>query len=440
MFLRKGVIWKNYGRESVLYDLENDSTLTLNETSSRILKEVLVYKNESHKIAMNLQIENPECEYDELYEDVINCCNKLFATPYFTNEPENAAFVSLVGLVTALETASIEITQNCNLKCKHCYQGEHVAVQSMMSLNDARLIASKLGELGVIAVVLTGGEPFLHPDLTEIVKAFNEWNIRVVVFTNGQIVQEEIIRKLSTMNVLIRISLEGHNEETNDFIRGAGTFRKAIEFSNICKQNNVAIGYSFTVNNQNEKYFYDMLKLADEMFADEIEMSEILNINQHVDVSALLLSEKQSKDFRINTLEGFSLSKAFRKGMGLYRHKNGSEYICSAGTTNIFIDIRGNIYPCNLFADNSKYCAGNIFNEDMLEIWRKSKVFIELRNLKKDDIEGCANCPANENCKGGCRARAVLADENIKGKMEEYFCNVTRQIAADMHNNSVVYN
>ena len=67
MFLRKGVVWKNYGRESVLYDLENDSTLTLNETSSRILKEVLVYKNENHKIAMNLQIENPECEYDDLY-------------------------------------------------------------------------------------------------------------------------------------------------------------------------------------------------------------------------------------------------------------------------------------------------------------------------------------------------------------------------------------
>lgn len=31
MFLRKGVVWKNYDRESVLYDLENDSTLTLNE-------------------------------------------------------------------------------------------------------------------------------------------------------------------------------------------------------------------------------------------------------------------------------------------------------------------------------------------------------------------------------------------------------------------------
>lgn len=313
MFLRKGVVWKNYDRESVLYDLENDSTLTLNETSTRILKEVLVYKNEYQKVAMNLLIENQECEYDDLYGDVMECCNTLFATPYFTTDPENAAFISLVGLVTSLETASIEITKNCNLKCKHCYQGSHMDEQLMMNLNEVRSIASKLGELGTLSVVLTGGEPFLHPNLVEIVETFNNWNIRVVIFTNGQVIQNETIRKLSNMNVLVRISLEGHNEEINDFIRGVGTFKKAIEFSNICRENNLSIGYSFTINSINEKYFSDMLQLAEDSFADEIEMSEILNVNQNLNISSLMLSEKQSKNFRINTLKGFSISKAFRK-------------------------------------------------------------------------------------------------------------------------------
>lgn len=66
----------------------------------------------------------------------------------------------------------------------------------------------------------------------------------LVIFTNGQVIQNETIRKLSNMNVLVRISLEGHNEEINDFIRGVGTFKKAIEFSNICRENNLSIGYS----------------------------------------------------------------------------------------------------------------------------------------------------------------------------------------------------
>lgn len=54
MFLRKGVVWKNYDRESVLYDLENDSTLTLNETSTRILKEVVRYKEGAEMYSMGM--------------------------------------------------------------------------------------------------------------------------------------------------------------------------------------------------------------------------------------------------------------------------------------------------------------------------------------------------------------------------------------------------
>lgn len=106
---------------------------------------------------------------------------------------------------------------------------------------------------------------------------------------------------------------------------------------------------------RDEKYFSDMLQLAEDSFADEIEMSEILNVNQNLNISSLMLSEKQSKNFRINTLKGFSISKAFRKGMGLYRYKKGTEYICSAGTKNIFIDINGDVYPCNLFAKTCWY-------------------------------------------------------------------------------------
>ena len=66
--------------------------------------------------------------------------------------------------------------------------------QLMMNLNEVRSIASKLGELGTLSVVLTGGEPFLHPNLVEIVETFNNWNIRVVIFTNGQVIQNETIR------------------------------------------------------------------------------------------------------------------------------------------------------------------------------------------------------------------------------------------------------
>lgn len=444
---RKSILWryKSDEDESIfVYGISKGRAIALSGEFAVNKEEVLKNKEKVKQLkddsdindgGISVLLENVSariwelCDGSNTLKDIVNY-----------TDPENAAFISLVGLVTSLETASIEITKNCNLKCKHCYQGSHMDEQLMMNLNEVRSIASKLGELGTLSVVLTGGEPFLHPNLVEIVETFNNWNIRVVIFTNGQVIQNETIRKLSNMNVLVRISLEGHNEEINDFIRGVGTFKKAIEFSNICRENNLSIGYSFTINSINEKYFSDMLQLAEDSFADEIEMSEILNVNQNLNISSLMLSEKQSKNFRINTLKGFSISKAFRKGMGLYRYKKGTEYICSAGTKNIFIDINGDVYPCNLFANHNEYFAGNVFSEDLLEIWRKSKVFIELRNLKKEDIEECANCPASENCKGGCRARAVFESGSLRGKMEKGFCKVTNMMVEEMNHNAFVHN
>lgn len=206
-----------------------------------------------------------------------------------------------------------------------------------------------------------------------------------------------------------------------------------------CQSRIFTIGYSFTINSINEKYFSDMLQLAEDSFADEIEMSEILNVNQNLNISSLMLSEKQSKNFRINTLKGFSISKAFRKGMGLYRYKKGTEYICSAGTKNIFIDINGDVYPCNLFANHNEYFAGNVFSEDLLEIWRKSKVFIELRNLKKEDIEECANCPASENCKGGKIVEIGTAEEVYYDPRHPYTWGLMRSLPAFANGKESLY-
>lgn len=67
-------------------------------------------------------------------------------------------------------------------------------------------------------------------------------------------------------------------------------------------------------------------------------------------------------------------------------------------------------------------------------------IVIELRNLKKEDIEECANCPASENCKGGCRARAVFESGSLRGKMEKGFCKVTNMMVEEMNHNAFVHN
>lgn len=433
MFLKKGVIWKRYGDKSILYDSQNDKTLELNGSATRILRETLVHRNSFNKIAMNLQIENPDCEYEDLLRDVKQCNEMLRSSGFFVDRAEEAANLSLIGSIVSLETVSAEITTACDLHCKHCYQGEHSENLKMMKLSEIELMARKLGELGVLAIVLTGGEPFLHPQLLEIVKIFNEENIRVHIFTNGQHTDEGILKNFAGLNVLFRISLEGHNEELNDFMRGLGTFQKALIFANTCQKYHIDIGYSFTINNRNYTFFDEMLHFAETMGACEIEMSEVLDIRKGGDLSEFVLDEEQSRKFRVDTLQGFAKSKAFRKGMGLYRYSKDTSHLCSAGVTNIFIDVDGNIYPCNLFKDYMTYCAGNIFHEDLLQIWRKSAAFNELRNLSKKDLKDCEKCKASKSCNGGCRGRALIAKGDIRARMDPIFCKVTSSLVQDMN-------
>ena len=76
-----------------------------------------------------------------------------------------------------------------------------------------------------------------------------------------------------------------------------------------------------------------------------------------------------------------------------------------------------------------------------LELAEKSfRRQLRMLPLKKEDIEECANCPASENCKGGCRARAVFESGSLRGKMEKGFCKVTNMMVEEMNHNAFVHN
>lgn len=83
----------------------------------------------------------------------------------------------------------IELTYQCNLKCIHCYRQEHVynATKKTVFLSKEKILElfDEFEENGVVEVYITGGEPFLHPDIYEILKYGSRKNFLLSVFTNG---------------------------------------------------------------------------------------------------------------------------------------------------------------------------------------------------------------------------------------------------------------
>jgi molybdenum cofactor biosynthesis enzyme MoaA len=124
----------------------------------------------------------------------------------------------------------------CNLTCHHCFI-------SCSPKNDAfrflvlEAVQQRLEEsvpLGVKEYYFTGGEPFLNPEMTAILELALKYG-PATVLTNGTVLKDEWLARLraaeerSIYSLEFRVSLDGFSSETNDPIRGEGTFARAMK-------------------------------------------------------------------------------------------------------------------------------------------------------------------------------------------------------------------
>ena len=123
----------------------------------------------------------------------------------------------------------------CNIECRHCFNNSgprETAFGFMTSDTVSRAIASASAR-GVREIYFTGGEPFLHPQLLEMV-ACALTVAPTTVLTNGMLISDRIADTLAALaiearySLEVRVSLDGYTEEMNDAIRGHGVFRLAL--------------------------------------------------------------------------------------------------------------------------------------------------------------------------------------------------------------------
>jgi molybdenum cofactor biosynthesis enzyme MoaA len=123
----------------------------------------------------------------------------------------------------------------CNLRCNHCFiscSPENHTLNSM-SFDQVVPYLEEAAHLGVKEFYFTGGEPFINPDLPRILES----TLRIgpaTVLTNATLFNTELVEKLAAMrdaskySLEIRVSIDGFSPETNDPIRGPGTFKRAM--------------------------------------------------------------------------------------------------------------------------------------------------------------------------------------------------------------------
>ena len=123
----------------------------------------------------------------------------------------------------------------CNLRCNHCFiscSPENRAL-GMMTFEQFLPYLHEAIQLGVKEFYFTGGEPFANPDLLKVLDATLQVG-PATVLTNATLFSSQVIKELGSIrdasiySLELRVSMDGFSPETNDPIRGAGTFKRIM--------------------------------------------------------------------------------------------------------------------------------------------------------------------------------------------------------------------
>ena len=131
------------------------------------------------------------------------------------------ALTFLKGVVTKKSPMYVQfaLAKGCNIKCLMCSVVENRSHEKELTLSDIDILAHNLDKMGVSMLILTGGEPFLRKDLSDVVRIFKKHHIESRLQTNGLLVTEENLQAVIDAGVSeVTISLDTLNIEKQDII------------------------------------------------------------------------------------------------------------------------------------------------------------------------------------------------------------------------------
>jgi len=303
-----------------------------------------------------------------------------------------------------------ELTYACNGRCIHCLSARNERDPSELTYEQCIRVIDELTDMKVFQLNIGGGEPFLRPDFFDIMDHAHSRGIVTCISTNGTVVDRSMAERLKTDLVYLQVSLDGATAESNECMRGKGSYEKALKCVDIL----VGTGIRASINTVLTRINFDdidaLYALAGEHGAD-FRVSRLRPSGRaKTNWEKLSLSSEQllqfsgwlSQHVSVSTGDSFfSVSHEDRRSLGLN--------MCGAGKMTCCISPIGEVYPC-AFLQEEIFCAGRVSETPFSEIWQESGIFESFRNL---EIESCKNCYRFDYCHGGCPAVAYHTQESM---------------------------
>ncbi len=284
---------------------------------------------------------------------------------------------------------SIEPTTSCNLRCPECPSGlrNFTRPTGMLDLKLYKSILNELHQSLWYLILYFQGEPYLHPQFFELVKAAVAKNIYTATSTNAHYLDSENARKTveSGLDRLI-ISLDGTTQETYQSYRIGGNLdrvisgtKEVIAWKKKLGSSTPHLIFQFLVVKPNEHQIPQVKKLANSLGVDEVafKTAQIYDFQQG---SPLIPENNKYSRYRKND-------------DGTYSIKNRLLNHCWKMWHSCVITWDGLVVPC-CFDKDGNHSMGDMKIQRFKDLWREEKYIKFRRSLTKarSEIDICSNC------------------------------------------------
>ncbi len=328
------------------------------------------------------------------------------------------------------------LTNRCNLYCKHCYSSANQDRSEELSLEEIESVAQDLIREKVRFAILSGGEPLLREDIYDIAFLLREKGIRTYLSTNGLLINRENVKRIKEHFDYVGISIDGTPEVHDSFRGKRHAFEESLNALRLCLKEGIKVGLRFTLTSRTAGSLPFILDLVQEVGVPKVYISHLVYAGR-----GRRLGEVERESYR-NVVE-FLIEKAFEfeeRGINtdivtgnneadavlLYRmfsrrYPELSDVLYEnlrrwggnqAGVRLVNIDHRGNVKPDPFFY----HSLGNVRKNSFSEIWNSNGLLTGLRKRPRQLKGKCSECPYLDICNGNSRARAYFSTGDYLGE------------------------
>jgi Fe-coproporphyrin III synthase len=332
------------------------------------------------------------------------------------------------------------MTQQCNLKCVHCYaQAKMTQQANELSTDEGKKLIDDLSSMGAPVMLFSGGEPLMRKDLAELAAYAVQKGMRAVISTNGTLIDSKTAQTLKEIGLsYVGISLDGMREINDQFRGMTGAFDAALKGIENCQKAGIKVGLRFTINKFNVNEIPALFDLLEEREIPRICFYHLVYAGRGsnlIDDDLTREETRKTVDFIIDRTQMLHDKGIDKEVLTVDNHADGPylylrlvrENSSRAAEVLALLEMNegnnsGRGIGCvswdgSVHADQfwRHYRFGNVRQRLFSEIWYdlSNPLMSQLKN-KKNHVKGrCARCRWLDVCGGNFRVRAEAITGDI---------------------------